>query len=170
MSTRILTAALGGMLVVVLGCENPEPLAPSFTDKPLLAQTPADGNGKKVVVEFDFSFDVNCGEEYITGHFGGWAQFGVFGAPKNRNVEVNIFHVVLTYTNSAGETWVTRDVGPDHVTIDQNGDLILAITGRAITGSGYIGHVVVNLDTGETLLIAGKEGGNLNAAACEALT
>jgi hypothetical protein len=37
-------------------------------------------------------------------------------------------------------------------------------------GSGVIGHVVVNLDTGEVELVAGKEFGTAAALACEALT
>ncbi len=75
---------------------------------------------------------------------------------------------MATYTNSAGETFVFHDVGPDHYYLE-NGDLIVAITGRS-TGSGVIGHVVVNLTTGEVQLIAGKGFGSVDALACEALT
>jgi len=52
---------------------------------------------------------------------------------------------------------------------DQNGDLILTITGRSLTGLGYSGHVVINLSTGEKLLVAGREDGDIDAMACDAL-
>jgi hypothetical protein len=58
-------------------------------------------------------------------------------------------------------------VGPDHYYVDR-GNLIVTITGRS-SASGVIGHVVLNLDTGEVELVAGKEFGTTDALACEAL-
>ena len=43
MTKRILTTALVGMVFVVSGCENPEPVSPSLDEGPLLAHAPAAG-------------------------------------------------------------------------------------------------------------------------------
>ena len=151
--------------LVALACSDAT-LAP--TEPPLFA--PASGNGGKQVFEWNSDRAVNCGEVSINRNNTGWVQVHQFKGKGNRNIELRVYHVVLTYSNDAGETYVTRDVGPDHFYFDQNGDLIITLTGRSITGSGYIGHVVINLTTGETLLVAGQEGGDLDAMACEALT
>jgi hypothetical protein len=84
------------------------------------------------------------------------------------NLELNVFHLVFTFTNAEGETFVSNDVGPDRV-YEKKGQVFIAITGRA-GGSGVIGHVVLNLTTGEVELVAGKEFGSHEALACEALT
>jgi hypothetical protein len=84
------------------------------------------------------------------------------------NLELNVFHLVFTFTNEAGETFVFNDVGPDRVYV-KNGELFLAITGRS-TATGIIGHVVLNLTRGEPVLVAGKEFAPLEDQACEALT
>jgi hypothetical protein len=84
------------------------------------------------------------------------------------NLALTIFHIVVTFTNEAGETFVFNDVGPDRVYV-KNGQLFIAITGRS-TGSNVIGHVVQNLTTGETVLEAGKEFGSVEEQACKALT
>jgi hypothetical protein len=129
---------------------------------------PAAGNGNKLVFPFDFDLQVDCNGEILANKVVGWVQVRVFDQPKNRNVELNVFHSVATYTNSAGETFVFHDVGPDHYYLE-NGNLIVAITGRS-TGSSVIGHVVVNLSTGEVELMAGSAFGSVDALACAALT
>jgi hypothetical protein len=58
------------------------------------------------------------------------------------------------FSNSDGESWTWRDRGPDRSYVDSNGDEILTISGRS--GLNNIGHVVLNLATGETLLQAGQ--------------
>jgi hypothetical protein len=140
-----------------------------MTDELALARAPADGNGNKLVFSIDETFPVNCGGEELVGHAVGWFQVKLFKGAGNRNVELDVFHLVQTFTNPAGETFVFRDVGPDHYYFDDEGNLIVAVTGRS-TGSGVIGHVVINTTTGEVTLVAGKEFGSAEALACEALT
>jgi hypothetical protein len=176
MAKRIATAALVGMVFVVSGCQGSGPLSPVSGDQPLFSGMPADGNGNKDV--FDFSggpFAIFCPEE-ITLDVVGWGQFHVFGPPNNRNVELGVFHLVLTYTNASGDTWVWRDVGPDHWYVDDDGDLIVTITGRS-TASGtpardeiVVGHVVLNVTDGVVVSVAGRSLGPVDDLACDALT
>jgi hypothetical protein len=169
MPNRILTTAFLGTLFLVTGCENSAPLSQS-TDSPALAKAPATGNDNKLVIPVDEDLpSADCGGgEILAGHLDGWVQVRFFGQPSNRNVELDIFHLIHTYTNSAGETFVFRDVGPDQFYIE-DGNLIVATTGRS-SGSGVIGHVLINLTTGEVEFVAGKEFGSVEALACEALT
>jgi hypothetical protein len=140
-----------------------------MTEDLALARAPSDGNGNKLVFPIDETFPVDCGDEELVGSAVGWIQVKLFEGAGNRNLELDVFHTVLTYTNSAGETFTFRDVGPDHYYVDDDGNLVIAITGRS-TGSGVIGHVVINLTTGEVTHVAGKEFGTAEALACEALT
>ena len=169
MTRQTLTAFLVATLFVVSGCENPEPLSPSSTHEPLLAATPADGNGNKLVFPFDFNLEVDCGSDTLDLHIVGWAQVREFGQPNNRNVELAVFHQTGTHTNSAGETFVFKEAGPDRVYFNQDGDLIIATIGRTSFG-GVFGQVRINLTTGEVEFIAGNAFGSVNALACEALT
>jgi hypothetical protein len=48
------------------------------------------------------------------------------------------------------------DTGPDLLKSDpKTGHVVTAITGRSIAGSGAIGRVVVDPDTGEVLSVSG---------------
>jgi hypothetical protein len=112
---------------------------------------------------------VNCGAGAVLEvHFGGWIQFRGFDEPIERNLELDVFHVVSTFTNTAGETYVFRDVGPDRFYLEDGNLIIVASSGRL--GGGLIGHIVTNLTTGETELIAGKAFAGAEALACAALT
>jgi hypothetical protein len=165
---RTLLIAVAGVLLTVASCDNPGPVSP-MTEDLALARAPSDGNGNKLVFPIDETFPVDCGDEELVGSAVGWIQVKLFEGAGNRNLELDVFHTVLTYTNSAGETFTFRDVGPDHYYVDDDGNLVIAITGRS-TGSGVIGHVVINLTTGEVTHVAGKEFGTAEALACEALT
>ena len=165
---RTLLVSMAGVLLTVTSCDNPGPVSP-MTDEPTLARAPADGNGNKLVFSIDDTFPVSCGDEDLVVHAVGWFQVRLFKGVGNRNVELDVFHLVQTFTNQAGETFAFRDVGPDHYYIDDEGNLIVAISGRS-TGSGVIGHVVINIITGEVTHVAGKEFGTAEALACEALT
>lgn len=156
------------------------PLQPTIAASPSTAQTvagvPADGNGNKFVGYWEATWPVSCGGATITGSYEGWGQFRSFGPPKNRNVELGVFHLVFTYMNSDGERWVWRDVGPDRSYVDDNGDLIVTVTGRS-TASGtpdrdeiVVGHVVLNATTGVVEFIAGRPLGAVDDLACSELT
>jgi hypothetical protein len=169
MVSRTLVPAFVATLFLVSGCDNSEPASPS-TDTPVFAQVPATGNGNKIVVPFDEDFPtVDCGGgEILDVHFVGWIQMRVFDQPRNRNVQLNVFHSVITYTNSAGETFTFNDLGPDRVYFD-DGNLVVAVVGR-IGGAGLIGRFVLNLGTDVVEFFVGKDIGDVNALACEALT
>jgi hypothetical protein len=153
-------------LLSVLSCERGLPVSPAETP----AFAPA-ANGNKLVFTLNAPpAPVTCPNgEVLTRTAEGWVQVRLFERGKSRNVELDVFHSVIRFESTSGETYLFRDVGPDHYYIDRNGDLIVAITGRS-TGSGVIGHVVINLETGETLLVAGQAFGTAAALACEALT
>jgi hypothetical protein len=161
MVKRALMAA-SAIMPLLIGCDGRGPVSPS-NETPAFA--PA-GNGNKQVFTVDEPFSTVCpGGAVLAGHLGGWFQ--VMGG-SGRNLELNVFHLVFTFTNAGGETFVFRDVGPDRLYV-KDGNLFLAITGRS-SGSGVIGHVVINLTTGEVVLVAGKEFGSPEAVACEHLT
>ena len=108
-----------------------------------------------------------CGVDLtVTGS--GWVQVKLFRG-NNNQVELDVFHLDVTVTNSEGDRIRILDVGPDHYYFDRDGNLVLTITGRSITGSGWIGHVVINLDTGEIEMTAGNEQGDWIENACTAL-
>jgi hypothetical protein len=69
---------------------------------------------------------------------------------------LNLYNVLATYTNpETGATYRLRDIGPDRFYV-KRGVLYVAVTGRSETGSGVIGVVKINLDTGEVVHSAGK--------------
>ena len=168
MLRRTVLGSLAGVLLTATGCDNPGPVSPT-THEPAHAKAPADGNGNKLVFSIDETFPVNCGDEELVAHAVGWFQVRLFKGAGNRNVELDVFHLVQTFTNLAGESFAFRDVGPDHYYFDDEGNLIVTVTGRS-TGSGVIGHVVIDLTTGEVKFVAGKDFGSAEALACEALT
>jgi hypothetical protein len=83
--------------------------------------------------------------------------------------EIDIYASMDTFLNGAGGSVTLHDVGPDIFWLSRDGALLYAAVGRSLTGSGYIGRVVVNLDTGEELLVAGKNVGSLEDQVCEPL-
>jgi hypothetical protein len=86
-----------------------------------------------------------------------------------RTVEVDNYNLRGLYTNPAnGETWRLVDAGPDRVYV-RDGELFVGITGRSLTGSGVIGLVVIDLATGEAVLIAGNDRGFYVDNLCAAL-
>jgi hypothetical protein len=93
----------------------------------------------------------------------------IFSEGPNPHVAINRFNIRISYTNpETGETFRITDAGPDI-----EGDDTVAIIGRSITGSGVIGRVVFDLETGEILFEAGRRltagGGAYITAVCEAL-
>lgn len=83
-------------------------------------------------------------------------------------IEINVFHIEQTVSNAEGETVRLLDVGPDLYYLE-DGVLHVAITGRSLTGSGVIGRVVINIETGEVVFQAGREVGDYVKGICETL-
>jgi hypothetical protein len=119
---------------------------------------PADGNGNKEIDEIDIAdIPIFCDEDEIADlslDVTGFIQFKQFNGQNNRNVELAVFHIDQEFSNDGGETWVWRDRGPDRPYIDDDGNVILTITGRS--GLNNIGHVVYNTATDEIELVAGR--------------
>ena len=140
-------------------------------DRPLFAGVPADGNANKEVIPIDVQLPgfVTCeGGATLDLHVGGWLQVRIFGQPGNRNVELDVAHLVFTFTNSVGTKFVWREIGIDRFYVD-DGDVLHAIIGR-VGVPGIIGRIVVNLTTGEVQFVAGNQVGNRFDLACAALT
>jgi hypothetical protein len=172
---KVLTCsiALFGLLSF-LGCSDQTtptgPAAPPGRTA-LATQAPADGNGNKELQTLDFDVPASCpnGTE-LTLHVEGWVQLRVFPQPNNSRVELDVFHVVHTWSNSAGETFVDREIGPDRYYIDRDtGHLILASTGK-LSFAGVTGQIVTDLITGEVLFVTGPGFPDHLALACAALT
>ncbi len=142
---------------------------------PMALGAPADGNGNKFAAELDEEIPdaYQCGGgEWLDLHFGGWIQGKAFQGKGNRNIQLTVFHIILTFTNDEGDTFVYSDVGPDHAYIDKDGNFVVTITGRPgdVNGEGFAlnGHaVVVN---GELEWHAGKEGPIADDQACAAIS
>jgi hypothetical protein len=85
--------------------------------------------------------------------------------------EIDGYQIKETLTNVATGASVTlHDVGPDRVWVTRDGTMMLAQIGRSLSGSGYIGRVVVNLDTGEVVSTAGRRVGTLEEVICAPLS
>lgn len=155
MTKQFLTPLVVGVLFAVSGCSDSDPLSSLPSDGPLFEQVPADGNGNKEVIPVDLEIPdvVTCeGGATLSVHVVGWIQIREVSQP----FVGTTFHLVFTYSNAAGETFVWRNIDSDHFYIDENGDLIDALTGRSGL-TGFIGHIVININTGEVEFLAGKE-------------
>lgn len=168
MKRPLLTTLAVSALCVSLGCKNSEPTAPVNVPRASFATVPAGGNGGKQVFTIDFADVVSCPDGTdLPRHVTGWVQERVFTQDGNRHVLLDVYHVDFIFTNAAGASYVWHDVGPDVFWID-NGDLILASVGRI--GGVVIGVWARNLNTGETVFLAGKEVPPRFILACDALT
>ncbi len=100
-------------------------------------------------------------------------SFKEFKGDGNRNLEITVVHIDVTY-NFEGDTFIYRDRGPDHLYFNQDGDLILTITGRpggvfdGVEAVALSGHAVVNLTTGDVEL-HGSVSPNADDQGCAAL-
>jgi len=123
---------------------------------------PANSNGNKLVFDWEMDWPVDCDGDTVTDMWAdltGWSQFKEFKGNHNRNISLEVFHLDTVYTHiDSGDTWVWRDRGPDHyfIVTNDNGEpeVHWSITGRS--GWNAIGHVVINLETGELVVAAGQ--------------
>ena len=181
MTAKVFAAGL--VALVAFGCTDPPTTPTALNDQPFFSQggVPGDGNGNKDVFSWDDTFLVTCiSGEVITLNDVGWAQFRSFGPPNNRNVELGVFHLVETYTNAGGDTFVWRDVGTDRIYFSGD-EVFVSIVGTS-TASGNInrdvivvGRVVLKLDAPfgdpvEVVSVAGRELGAIDDLACAVLT
>ncbi len=158
--------------LLACGCSKPDPVSPSAMSRPRFNQAPASGNGGKIAIPIDVEFPdyPTCPSgATLSLHVVGWFQVSVFGGQGNRNVELHTGNIVFTYSNAAGQTFVWREVGSDHLSLAPNGDLIVASVGRDGFQS-IIGRIVVDDATGEVRFEAGKPIPFRDDQACAALT
>jgi hypothetical protein len=168
-SSTLLTVLIGTVLLVSSCTESPT--SPP-TEGPALAGAPSDGNGKKVVKVFhldlpDFATCPNG--ETLRLKADGWVQSVVSTNGNSTKVEAVIFHATHTWFNSAGQTFVDREIGLNFFFIDENGDLIAFESGH-VPVDGIYGRFVINLTTGEVTFVAGNLVPEHVAQACNALT
>ena len=137
---------------------------------------PGDGNDNQFVVVVDETVPVDCGAGgTIEGHAVGWFKGREFQGGGNRNIELVVFHLVLTYTNEGGATFRYIDVGPDHAYIDKDGNFVLTVTGRpgGTNDASLQGHWVMVFDAAGNLISItahGNLGPSSDELACDALT
>ena len=100
----------------------------------------------------------------------GWVQTMIYkaGGGARQQASIDIFHSDIIYT-AGDRSFRIHDVGPDHY-YWLDGVLYVAITGRSLTGSGVIGHVIINAETGEVVFQAGNDQGFYGANVCAALS
>lgn len=165
MVSRSVVPVLVGTLFLATGCQVPESVS-APEGAPAFANAPATGNGHKLVIQIDEPGPtVLCdGGATLDAQVQGWIQVRLFD--HGRNLELDVFHIVLRFTNAAGRSYTFREIGPDHYYV-KDGNIFVASSGR-ISG-GLIGHVVTNLTTGETVFIAGKQFDGVESLACDAL-
>lgn len=154
LATALATAAL--VMAAPAAAAKPTVFTVSFADPAIEADYAAaltDACGVPI--------DVSIAGKVVVHEFSG-------GAPL---VAIHSYSFRLTATNPAtGASTIVRDAGPDRIRIDHDsGHLEVAVTGRSTTGSGVIGQVVVDLDTGEVLSVAGNEVGLFTDTVCAAI-
>lgn len=172
MTRKLFTTLAFSAFLVGSACTTSEPLSPLSVDQATFQRAPASGNGQKEIIPVDVVLPglIACANGVaLDVHVVGWIQIHAT-SPAARSV--NIFHLVFTFSNAAGETYVFQNVNSDHFYLDEDGNLIDAVTGRngvaGETHSGVIGRLVINVQTGEVLFVAGQ---NVDAGnrACAAL-
>jgi hypothetical protein len=135
---------------------------------------------KPIIVYFDdieeeiaADFSEFCGVD-VEVDAEGWVKIiplYTSGNGKRQPLELNIYHLsTLVFTSDWGSFTAPLDVGPD-IYYMEDGVVKVAVTGRSATGSGVIGRVVYNTETGEMEFEAGlRVYDDFVAAVCEALT
>ena len=92
-----------------------------------------------------------------------------FPAGSRSMLEIDAYDVHTTYVNLAtGTTVRLRDAGPDRFYV-RDGRVYVGITGRSTTGTGVIGLVVFDFETGAIVHTAGNDVGLFQDTLCEAL-
>jgi hypothetical protein len=113
-----------------------------------------------------------CGTEIAADMRGHVIVLLFAGRKGETRPEIDVYGTHATFTNvETGATYSIVDVGPDIYSIDRTtGYLIVAITGRSLTGSGVIGRVVFDTVTRQVISFAGNPQGDWVENACAALT
>jgi hypothetical protein len=169
-----------GMTFYFVGCDK-QPLEP-ISDTQTLSKkggVPAEGNDNKFVLKDEWTESYDCGDNILEVNWNLRAQFKVFNPKNKKNVALDVYHIVITFTNESGDKFVYRDVGPDRWYWEGD-EFFVAISGRS-SASGTnnrdeinLGHAVMKVDPDtwqpyEVVFIAGQGLGNLYDLACAEL-
>jgi hypothetical protein len=166
MTRSIISRFLIGTLSVCVACDAPTPLAPASASR-RATTLPADGRGNKEVFAVSIHDEVTCETANLRRDIDGWVQVRFFEQDGNRNVELDVFHGIFTFTNAANESFVWRFVGPSRVWLEGDNLVLFAGSGRSL---GHIGTFIINLNTEEVVFSAGPELGIPKDQACALLT
>lgn len=162
---RQLATLLFATSLITIACDDDRGL-PAAPDGPALAGIPADGQGRKEIFPLSFDAPVTCPNGTVLGrHIEGWVQVLILNSPTN--VELDVFHNTVEFSNSAGGYLKIEGVGTDLYSLDGN-DLIVASVGPN-PPLGLVGRIVVDLTTGEVTFVAGKESDPAVVRACAEL-
>ena len=127
-----------------------------------LADPPADR-----VSGIDEVADVTCeGGAVLVRERSGWV-----GLPTGQDLDLNYFHIAVTYANEDGDTWMFQGTGLIRF-YERQGDEYISLSGHSDNiddGNGWYGHWELNFTTGDVKLV-GSARGNIDDAACDALT
>lgn len=161
---RPTSLALLAACLTLSACDQPGPAEPATaTNDARFAGVPADGNGNKYVAEWSQTTTVTCpGGTTLQRVYEGWTQFRTLGS----QVDLEVWHDTMVFTNAAGEQYVWREAGPNRYWME-DGVVYFYISGRA---TGDIGHLKVILDPYEIIFLNGIDGELPRFRACAALT
>ena len=146
-----------GALIFAAACQNSDPLVPRLSDRPLFQ--PQSGNGGKEVFSFDDQlpgFTTCPSGATLDVHVVGWLQAQTTGSSSDE-ATLWTYNFTMTYSNWAGATYVWHQVGTNRFYVDGDGNLVVALAGRAGFDWGIEGRFVLNLVTGEFVSISGRE-------------
>ncbi|MDH3261950.1 MAG: hypothetical protein OEM81_13020 [Acidimicrobiia bacterium] len=115
----------------------------------------------------EVSEEIECGAETIWRDRQGW--YGLI-----QNVDhVSKYHIRITYRNVDGDKWRYQDTGSLHW-FDVDGEAHISLSGHSTNvgpdATGWYGRWVFNLDQETVVSLVGKGQGDIDQAACDALT
>jgi hypothetical protein len=162
---RVLRSAVPGLLAMALVAVLVAPAAAATPTREVidLDDPAAEAFWSEVLTDA-------CGFE-VAVDFEGTVTVHVFTDRRGDfRMEIDKYWIRDRFTNvETGATVLLKDVGPDQVRVRNDGQVTLAIVGRSLTGSGVIGRVLYDLDTGELLQMSGREVGPIEDQVCPAI-
>jgi hypothetical protein len=165
-TTRVVSLSFALLLLLALAGSAAAAPRPNERAKPTIIYF------EDIEEDIAATFSAMCGFP-VTVDAEGWFKIislDTGGKGKRQPLEVIVYHLSHEVFTSAWGTFTSPlDVGPDIVFME-DGVVKVALTGRSTTGSGVIGRVVVNTETGEVEFEAGRRVyDDFVAAVCEAL-
>jgi hypothetical protein len=166
-NSRVLLPIVASVTVLAAACQGSDISSPlgskGAAQVAQLAATPT----PNTVFPVDVTSQVTCANgTSLNQEEVGRIQMHTFSQGNSNILEMDSFHVVITFTNAAGQSYTWRDVGPDKISM-QDGKLVLTVTGRA---GGMLGTFTIDPFTGTVLFSSGPALGSPVTTACAALS